>query len=109
MPGQTENHWTIALLIPEGAEALCMLTNPFICAIEANGLFPSKTSVIPQHWVNRIGVAFSFGFETTVGVTMGFVLLQCLWQSVVRQPLTMKRMNSYCIFNFQFVAKKNPK
>jgi len=109
MPGKTENHWTITLLIPGGAEALCMLTNPLICAVEANGFFPSETSVISQHWVNCIGVTFSFGFETAVGVTMAFVLLQCLWHSVVRQPLTMKRMNSYSIFNFQFVAKRYPK
>ena len=74
-------------------EALCTLTDPFTCVVEVNRFFPSKTSVISQHWVTWIGVAFSFGFKTAVGITMGFVLLQCLWHSVVRQPLTMKRMH----------------
>ena len=78
----------------------------FIHAIEPNGFFPSKTSVIPQHWVSRIGVAFSFGFKTAVGVTMAFVLLQCLWHSVVRQPLTMKRMHSYCISISNLLLRK---
>jgi hypothetical protein len=31
---------------------------------------------------------------------MGFVLLQCLWLSVARQPLTIQRMYFYCISTF---------
>ena len=84
--------------MPGNMEALCMPTDPLTCAFEVDRLFPSKMSIIPQHQVTQIGVAFSFGFKAAVGVTMGFVLLQCLWHSVVHQPLTMKRMHSYCIF-----------
>jgi hypothetical protein len=53
--------------------------------------------VIHQHLVTLIGVGFSFGFTSAVGITMGFVRLQCLWLSVVRQPLTIQRMHSYWI------------
>ena len=63
--------------------------------VHANTFFLSTEGVVPQHWVTRIGVAFSFGFKSAVGTTMGFVLLQCLWLSVVRQSLTMQRMHSY--------------
>ena len=54
-------------------------------------------SIVPQHWVTWIGVGFSFGFKSAIGATMGFVLLQCLWLSVVRQPLTIQRMCYYWI------------
>jgi len=54
-------------------------------------------SVVPQHWVTQIGVGFSFGFKSAIGVTMVFVLLQCLWHSVVHQPLTIQCMHSYWI------------
>jgi len=56
-------------------------------------------SVVPQRWVTRIGVGFSFAFKSAVGVTMAFVLLQCLWHSVVHQPLTIKRMHFYWILS----------
>ena len=46
--------------------------------------------VLPQHLVTLIGVGFSFGFKSAVGATMGFVRLQSLWLSVVRQPLTIQ-------------------
>jgi len=84
------------LLMPSKTENLCTLTDPsFTCAIEANRFFPSAESVVPQRWATRIGVGFSFGFTLAIGVTMVFVLLQCLWLSVVRQPL--KRMHFYWI------------
>jgi hypothetical protein len=77
---------------------LCILIDlNFTCAVEANRSFPSAKSVVPQHWVTPIGVGFSFGFKSAVGATMSFVLLQCLWFSVIRQPLTFERMHSYCI------------
>jgi hypothetical protein len=84
--------------MPGKPEGLCTLTNPtFTIAIEANRLFSSAKGVVPQNWVTRIGVGFSFGFKSAVGVTMAFVLLQCLWLSVARQPLTIQRMHSYWI------------
>jgi len=77
---------------------LCTLTGPtFTFVVDANRFFLSAKGVIPQHWVTQIGVVFSFGFKSAVGATMGFVLLQCLWLSVVRQSLTIQRMDSYCI------------
>ena len=81
--------------MPGKTEDLCTLTDPtFTCAIEANRFFPSAKGVVSQHWVTRIGVAFSFGFKSVVGATMAFVLLQCLWLAVVRQSLTIQRMYS---------------
>jgi hypothetical protein len=75
-------------------EDLCTLTDPiFTWGIEANKFFTSAMGVVPQHWVTRIGVGFSFGFKSAIGAMMGFVLLQCLWLSVVRQPLTIQRMH----------------
>ena len=82
--------------MPEKTKDLCTLTDPtFTCVVEANKVFSRAKSVVPQHWVTRIGVAFSFGFKSAVGVTMGFVLLQCLWLSVVHQPLTIQGIHSY--------------
>ena len=80
-------------------ENLCKLTDPTLTsAVEANNLFPSVNGVVPQNLVTWIGVGFSYGFKAAVGVTMGFVLLQCLWLSVVHQPLTINGMHSYCIW-----------
>jgi hypothetical protein len=77
-------------------ENLCTLTDPaFTCAVDANRFFLSAKGVILQHWVTLIGVGFSFGFKSAVGATMGFVRLQCLWLSVVRQSLTIQGMHSY--------------
>jgi hypothetical protein len=100
--------WAITLLIPGKTEHLRTVTDPtFTCAVKANRFLPSEKSivpqywvapqhwVVPQHWVTLIGVAFSFGFKSAIGVTMGFVRLQCLWLSVVRKPLTIKRMHFY--------------
>jgi len=95
--------------MPGKTEDLCILTNPiFICVVEANRFFSSDAiSVVPQHWVTRIGVAFSFGFTSAVGVTMAFVVLQCLWLSVVRQPLTIKRMHFYWILTLLLRTTRN--
>ena len=89
------------LLMPGKMDNLCTLTDPFFLPVlvETNGLFPSANGVVPQAWVTRIGVAFSFGFKSAVGATMGFVLLQCLWLSVVRQSLTIQGMHSYWILS----------
>ena len=74
------------------------LTDPtFTRSIEANGFVPSAQVTVPQLWITRIGVGFSFGFKSAVGVTMAFVLLQCLWLSVVRQPLNVQGMYLYWI------------
>jgi hypothetical protein len=87
--------------MPGKTEDLCTFIDPtFTVAIEANRIFPSANGVVPQHWVTRIGVAFSFGFKSAVGGTMAFVLLQCLWLSVIHQPLTIQRMHSYWISTF---------
>ena len=96
------------LLIPGKTEDLCTLLDPnFICAVEANRFFSSENNIVPQHWVTRIGIAFSFGFKSALTVAMGFVLLQCLWFSVIHQPLTIQRMYSYLISNF--LAEESPK
>ena len=92
--------WAITPLIPGKTENLCTLAYAtFTCAVHAKIFFLSDSEgvLVPQHWVTRIGVGFSFGFKAAVRATMGFVLLQCLWLSVVRQSLTMKRMHSYWI------------
>jgi hypothetical protein len=91
MPGKTEN-------------LRCTFNDPpFICVVRADRFFPSAK--LPQYWVTWIGVGFSFGFKSAVGVTMGFVLLQCLWLSVIRQPLTIQRMHSY--WNLTFLLRKS--
>ena len=100
--------WAITLLIPGKTENLYTLTDPtFTWAVEANGFFLSAKSVVPQLWVTRIGVGFSFGFKSAIGITMGFVLLQCLWFSVVRQPLTIQRMHSYWISTSLLTKSRN--
>ena len=88
----------ITLLMPGQTENMCTPTDRTLTyAVETNRFFPSAESVVPQHWVTRIGVGFSFGFKSAVGVTMAFVLLQCLWLSVIRQPLTIQGMHSHWI------------
>jgi hypothetical protein len=101
-------HWAITLLILGEKENLRTLTDPtFTVAVDANKSFPSENGVvvlymhmyiISQHLVTLVGVVFSFGFKSAIGVTMGFVRLQCLWLSAVRQPLTIQRMHSYWLW-----------
>ena len=86
--------------MPGKMEDLCALTDSTFIVVEANKFFPSEKSVVqyvPQHWVTLIGVGLSFGFKSALGISMAFVLLQCLWLSVVRKSLTIQRMHSYCI------------
>ena len=102
--------WAITLLITGKTENLCKLSDPtFTCVVEANKFTPSVNGVLPQLWVTRIGIGFSYGFKSAIGVTMGFVLLQCLWFTVVRQSLTIQRMHYAFPLYFDSFAKDDPK
>jgi hypothetical protein len=77
----------------------CILEIDVLNFIPSNVVL-SGSFTVPQDWITRIGVGFSFGFKTALEATMAFALLQCLWLSLRRRPFSIK---SGCLNDFPHI------